>query len=84
MEEFLQQLGTGAGVAGVILGYYLWRLEPRLVAIEHAIARQGKIDLLRLAASPHVATELKEAARSIIEEIDHDIATSKKINNPNS
>lgn len=74
MEEVYKYLAT-AGVAGAVLAYHLWRLEPRLRAIEEAIARQGRIDLLRLAGSPLVAPELKEAARSIIQEID---ATRKR------
>ena len=69
MEQFIQSLASGAGVAGVILGYYLWRLEPRLKSMEDTLARQGKIDLLRLIASPHVASELKQEAEKMVAEI---------------
>jgi hypothetical protein len=69
MEQFVQSLASGAGVAGVILGYYLWRLEPRLKSMEDTLARQGKIDLLRLIASPHVAPELKAEAQKMVAEI---------------
>ena len=75
MDEVLKAL-VNSGVSGAILAFFLWRLEPRLRAIEDAIGRQGKIDLLRLAASPHVAPELKEAAKDLIKEIE--IAQSTK------
>ena len=77
MEEILKGLATGAGTAGAILAYYLWKLEPRLRSMEVTLNRQGRIDLLRLAASPHVAPELKEAAKNIIEEIDKSLAEIK-------
>lgn len=70
MEELYKLAASGAGFAGLLVVYYLVRLEPRLRAVEEAIARQGRIDLLRLAASPLVAPELKEAARSLIQEVD--------------
>lgn len=37
--------------------------------MEDTLARQGKIDLLRLIASPHVAPELKMEAQRLVEEI---------------
>lgn len=77
MDELWKFL-AGTGVAGAVLAYHLWRLEPRLRAIEEALARQGKIELLRLAASPHVASELKEVARGIIEEINASLDKEQK------
>lgn len=70
MEELFKLAASGAGFAGLLVVYYLVRLEPRLRALEEAIARQGKIDLLRMAASPLVAPELKEVARTMIQELD--------------
>ena len=70
MEELYKLAASGAGFAGLLVVYYLVRLEPRLRALEEAIARQGKIDLLRMAASPLVAPELKEVAKNMIQEID--------------
>lgn len=69
MDELWKFL-AGTGVAGAVLAYHLWRLEPRLKSIEEAIVRQSKIDLLRLAASPLVAPELKIVAKGMIEDID--------------
>lgn len=66
---------SGTGVAGAVLAYHLWKLEPRLRAIEDSISRQGKIDLLRMATSPHVAPELKEVAKTMIAEIDRALET---------
>lgn len=70
MEELFKLAASGAGFAGLLVIYYLVRLEPRFRAVEEAILLQSKVDLLRLAASPLVATELKEAATKMIQDTD--------------
>lgn len=69
MEELFKSLASGAGVAGMVLGWFLWRIEPRLKALEDAQHVSNKVDLLRLVSSPHVATEVKESATQILKEI---------------
>ena len=70
MEEILKLIATGGGIGvSATWAFWLWRLEPRLKAIEIALNMQSKVELLRLAASPYVASELKESARRFLEEI---------------
>lgn len=69
MEQLITFL-SGTGVAGAVLAWFMMRLETRLQAMAEAINTSTRADLLRIAASPHVASELKEVAKSMIQEID--------------
>ncbi len=51
-----------------------WREEraqfiPRLDKIENAITRQSKVELMRFCVSPHVSDELRQTAKTMLEEI---------------
>lgn len=78
MTEFLQVLGTGGGIAGVILGFHLWKIVPELRAIWRAIDRGNRVRLLGIIAAPHVAPALKEEATVIIQEISDEEERSQK------
>lgn len=70
MEEFLLKaiaggVGTGGVLAGVI--YFIGR---RLLRLEEAFDRLTKMELIRLIASPHVGSELKEVAASLIKDVE--------------
>lgn len=80
MEEIiLKIIATGGGLGiSATWAYYLWKIEPRLKALEEAIYTQGRIDLLKIVASSTVARELKEEAHRIIETIDARQAKLKK------
>lgn len=72
MEELLLKLIAGGGGVAITAtwAYYLWKIEPRLRALEEAIYTQGRIELLKIAASVTVAKELKTEAHKIISDID--------------
>lgn len=70
MEEVIKSILSGAGVAGAVLAWHLFVVDRRLRKIEEAIDSSTRSDLLRLAASPHVAPDLKEAATAIMKEIE--------------
>lgn len=69
MEELWKFL-AGTGVAGAVLVWHLWRLEPRLRAIEVALLIKSKVDLMQMAMLPRVAPELKEAQIALVKQID--------------
>jgi hypothetical protein len=77
MEAFLQSLLTGGGVAGLILGFHLWKLAPELRAIWRAIDRRNRIDILKLAASPMLSAEAKREVACILEEMDGEEKSAK-------
>lgn len=77
LESFL----TG-GIPGAILVFILLKIGPTVYAfrdsvvasierLEEAQDRSTKADLLRLVANPLISDGLKEAARGLIQEIDH-------------
>lgn len=78
MEQFLQALGTGSGIAGIILGFHLWKLAPELRAIWRAIDRASQVRLLGIIASPHVSPEIKQEAASIVDSISLEETKAKK------
>lgn len=77
MDELWKYIAS-QGVLGVILAWFMLRTEIRLKAIEDAIVRQGKIDLLRMASSPHVAPELKDVAKDVLREIDESLERQRR------
>lgn len=78
MEEFLKALGTGGGIAGIILGFHLWKLAPELRAIWRALDRMNTVRILGIIASPHAAPDVKEAAAEVIKNIEKEEASGKK------
>lgn len=58
------------GGIGVMLIWFMFRHEPRMKAVEAAIDRSSRTDLLRLIASPHVSPDVKDEATAIMREID--------------
>lgn len=70
MDEFIKALASGAGVAGIILGWHLFKTDGRLKAIEDALNVLAKADLVRLIASPHVAAEIKEEVTKLLREVE--------------
>lgn len=85
MEELLKGIASGAGVAGVILAYHLLvharrmdEVKETLRDLENAVNTSSKADLLRLIASPHVASEVKDAAARVVKEIEGMEATTAK------
>jgi hypothetical protein len=84
-DQMFSSMFSGAGVAGVILGYYLWKLGPLLEGIKDEIRqtriaqeRAKRADLIRITVSPHVHPGLKSEAAALIAEIDRaEVATSE-------
>lgn len=70
MEEVIKSILSGAGVAGAVLIWHLLVVDKRLRAIEAAIDTSTRADIIRLIASPHVSTEIKEKASEMIKELD--------------
>ncbi len=58
------------GVLGVILMWFMFRTEGRLMAIEKSCDRLAKAILLQVATDPHVHSATKEQARSLMAEIE--------------
>lgn len=78
MEEVLKLIAAGGGVGvSATWAYWLWRLEPRMRAIEEAIYIQAQVDLLRLIANSNVAGELKVVASGIIKKVEEKLAPEK-------
>lgn len=68
--DFMKAIFSGAGVAGLILGFHLWKLAPELRAIWRANDRRTRMETLRLIASVHVSPAIKDEAANLISEIE--------------
>lgn len=60
---------VNVGAIGVILAWFLWKHEPRIKAIEDALDRLSRTQLLFLIELPHVSDAAKREAKIIIQEI---------------
>lgn len=58
------------GAIGVVLGWLMWRVEPRMKSMEAAQDRATRANMLMLIAIPQVADGVKEQAQGISKEID--------------
>lgn len=81
MDEILKGALSGTGVAGAILIFHLWKLEPALVALKEEIRKgfraleeasyiRSKTDLLKMISSPLVAPAVKDEAAEMVRQID--------------
>lgn len=71
MEEYLlKSIATAGGIGGLYLVGLMIFIGKRLLRMEEAMDRLTKMELIRLVASPHVGPELKEAAASLIKEVE--------------
>ena len=57
-------------MGGVVLGWFMWRTEGRLKAIEHAIDRMARANLMLIIALHQANDTAKAEARAIVREID--------------
>lgn len=76
MDELFKVIlsGAGAGMSGILLGYYVIKLEPRLRSMEITILRGQKIDLVRIAQQVAEDSVLHKSATQMIEEIDEHLS----------
>lgn len=80
MDEFLKIFlsGAGVGLSGILLGYYIIKLEPRMRSLEITILRGQRIDLLRIAQQVSEDNELHRVASKMIEEVDEHLSDSRR------
>lgn len=57
------------GAVGIVLGWFMFRSEPRLKAIEKATDRQTRAMLLLTLSIPNVSESTKQLSEEIINEI---------------
>lgn len=58
------------GIAGVVLGWFMFMTEPRLRAMEASIDRMARSVLMLVIALPHATEATKSQAHGIIAELD--------------
>ncbi len=58
------------GAVGLILGYVLWQISPRLERIERAIDMNSRSLLLDIVSRTDVSDVMKDQARSMIRQIE--------------
>lgn len=58
------------GACGLILGWTLWRAEPRLRGIERAIDRLTRMIAILLSELPHVIEAVKQQCKAMFHELD--------------
>lgn len=58
------------GAVGLILGYVLWQISPRLERIERAIDMNSRSLLLDIVSRTDVSDLMKEQARGMIRQIE--------------
>lgn len=79
MEEMFKLIAAGGGIGvSATWAYWLWKIEPRIKALEEAIYMQSKVDLLRMATSPTVAPHLKDVADKMVVEVDERLKAIQK------
>lgn len=61
---------ASSGVAGLILAFVLFRLEPRLRSIENAVNSHSKALIIVALALPNINNSEKEQAHAILREIE--------------
>ena len=66
MEQFPQLANLGA--FGAIVGWMLWRAEPRLERIERALERLTRAQMLSLLSRPDIDDRIKDQAREVLDE----------------
>jgi len=56
------------GAIGVVLAWLMWRVEPRMKAMEAALDRATRATMLMLIARPEAAEAVKEQSKGLVEE----------------
>lgn len=57
------------GIIGVVLGWFLWKAEPRMRSMEAAIDRMTRGNMIMLMEIQRTTPEGKRQAQALIEEI---------------
>lgn len=65
--EFGPLIQTGA--IGVVLAWFLFRIEPRIRALERAVDRFSRVMLLDILSRPSVSLSVTREAQQMIEDI---------------
>lgn len=73
MEQLIAPL-LQTGVAGAILAWFMFRLEPRIRSLEESIDRQVRAMMLDLMAHNQLRSETVRQLQQIVEEIDRKTA----------
>ena len=68
MLEFAPLINLGA--VGVVLGWFMFRMEPRLEQIEAAIDRLARAQMLLVVAQPDTSPNIRAQAQAILKELD--------------
>ncbi len=58
------------GGIGVVLFWFMWKMEPRLRSMESTIDRNSRAEMIGVLAMTWVPDPLKDQARAIVKEVD--------------
>ncbi len=70
-------LSNAVGLAGV-LGWFMFRLEPRVRSMESTIDRASRVAMIQVLAIDELSQGLRNAAKDRIEEIDLETVARRK------
>lgn len=77
-ESFLKLAASLGGFAGLAFFGVVWFIGRQVLEMTKALDRQTRMELLRLAVSPHVTPEVKEQLRAQLEEVETAIRKKEK------
>lgn len=77
-ETFLKLAASLGGFAGLAFFGLVWFIGRRLLLLTAAMDRQTRMELLRLAVSPHVSTDVKNQLRAQLEEVEDALKNQEK------
>jgi len=77
-ETFLKLAASLGGFAGLAFFGVCWLIGRRMLLLIAAIDRQTRMELLRLAVSPHVAPEVKDQLRQQLEAVEEALKQQEK------
>lgn len=77
-ETFLKLAASLGGFAGIAFFGLVWFIGRRLLLLIAAIDRQTRMELLRLAVSPHVSADVKNQLKAQLEEVEDAIKEQEK------
>lgn len=58
------------GAVGIVLGWLMWKVEPRMKAMEASLDRATRATMLVLIEIPSIAAAIKGQAQEIVDELD--------------
>ena len=76
-QNILQMMSAAGGFAGVVVFALIYYIGRRLVFVEQAMTALNRMDLMRIAASPHISDEVKRAVAEELKALEKRAEASK-------